>query len=190
MNLPFIDNQEFKNQNYETAKLTKGEYTECTFVNCNFENSDLSNNSFLECEFIDCNLSNVNVTYTIFNDVSFRGSKLVGVQFQNCNDFLLAFGFIDCTLNLSSFYQLKISNTKFLNCKMHRVDFTETEAKHVTFSKCDLKDAIFDASNVESSDFSTAYNFSIHPSDNKIKNSTFSKENCFGLLNSFQVRIK
>ena len=73
---------------------------------------------------------------------------------------------------------------------MHRVDFTETEAKNTTFSNCDLKDSIFDSTRLENADFSTAYNFSINPSTNPMKNAVFSKENCFGLLSSFKIKIK
>lgn len=190
MNLPFINQQNYKNQDYTANILTKGEYSECTFINCNFENSDLSNISFLECEFINCNLSNIGVKHTIFNDVAFKDCKMVGIHFQNCNDFLLGFNFLACTLNLSSFYQLKISSTKFLNCKMQQIDFTETEAKNTLFSNCDLKDSIFDSTNLLNADFSSAYNISINPSTNQLKNAIFSKDNCFGLLNSFQIKIK
>ena len=189
MNLPLTNNQNFKSQNYTLDRLPKAEYSDCKFTKCNFENSDLSNNSFLDCEFVDCNLSNINVSHTTFNDVSFNDCKLVGVLFQNCNAFLLAFSFKNCSLNLSSFYQLKISNTSFSNCKMHQVDFAETEAKNTSFLNCDLKDAIFDDSILEKADFSTAYNFSINPSNNKIKNAIFSKDNCYGLLNAFHIRI-
>lgn len=105
MSLPVIDNQTYNSTNYTTNKIAKAEYIDCTFTNCNFENSDISNITFLECEFIDCNFSNVNVMHTTFNDVTFSDCKLVGVLFQNCNDFLLAFSFMDCTLNLSSFYK-------------------------------------------------------------------------------------
>ncbi len=189
MNLPLSDNQNFKSQNYTIDKLPKAEYIDCTFTNCNFENSDLSNNSFLECEFIECNLSNINITHTTFNDITFIDCKLVGVLFQECNTFLLAFSFTNCTLNLSSFYQLKISTTTFLNCKMHEVDFTETEAKNTAFLNCDLKGSIFDATILNNADFSTAYNFSINPSKNQMKNAIFSKDNCFGLLSYFDIII-
>lgn len=189
MNLPLIHNQIFQNQDFVLNLLPKGEYTDCRFFNCNFENSDLSNSSFLDCEFVDCNLSNVNVMHTTFNDVNFKSCKIVGVQFQNCNDLFLAFNFKDCILNISSFYQLKINNTQFLNCIMHHIDFTETEAKKASFLDCNLKDSIFDNTNLEHANFYSAYNFTINPSNNKLKNALFSKTNCSGLLNSFQIKI-
>ena len=92
-------------------------------------------------------------------------------------------------LNLSSFYQLKINHTKFTNCIMHQVDFTETEAKNVIFKDCDLKQSIFDHTNLEHSDFTSAYNFNINPSNNKIRQATFSKETIAGLLHDFNIKI-
>lgn len=73
---------------------------------------------------------------------------------------------------------------------MHQIDFTETEAKKTSFIDCDLKDSIFDGTNLENADFLTANNFSINPSINQMKNSVFSRDNCFGLLNPFNIRIK
>jgi uncharacterized protein YjbI with pentapeptide repeats len=73
---------------------------------------------------------------------------------------------------------------------MHSVDFTETEVKSASFSDCDLKGSIFDMTNLENTDFFSAHDFSINPSTNQMKNAVFSKENCFGLLSSFNIRIK
>ncbi|GAB5566095.1 MAG: pentapeptide repeat-containing protein [Winogradskyella sp.] len=190
MNLPLIDNKEFKNKDFTTNKLPTAEYNECKFINCNFEASDVSNNSFLECEFIDCNLSNVKVKHTILNDVYFSDCKLIGIHFYDCNDFLLDFKFSNCTLNYSSFYRLKVNNTKFTDCKLQHVDFTEASANNVSFENCDLKDAIFDQTSLQKTQFETAFNISINPTINNLKGAIFSKENCFGLLDSFHVKIK
>ena len=73
---------------------------------------------------------------------------------------------------------------------MHNVDFTESDLQNASFSECDLTNSIFDSSNLESCDFLTAKNFVINPANNTIKNATFSKENCFGLLNSLQIKIR
>lgn len=73
---------------------------------------------------------------------------------------------------------------------MHWVDFTESNAQKSSFANCDLKSPPFKNTVPKSADFSTAYNYSISPSDNQIKHSTFSKDNCFGLLNTIKIRIK
>ncbi|WP_299117185.1 pentapeptide repeat-containing protein [uncultured Winogradskyella sp.] len=190
MNLPHIDNQNFTNQDYRTSMLSKAEYSYCAFTNCNFENSDISNIVFLECEFFDCNFSNVNVKHTTFNDTIFTTCKLVGVNFKDCNSFLMAFHFNRCNLSLSTFSELTINNTKFYDCKLHQVDFTFSEIKSCLFQQCDLQDVIFENTNLEKSDLSTAFNFSIDPSRNNLKNAIFSKENLSGLLKTFKIKVK
>ena len=58
--------------------------------------------------------------------------------------FLLQFSFTDCQLNFSSFYQLKIFNTNFINCNLQEVDFTESILKCAVFDQCHFKEAIFE----------------------------------------------
>lgn len=190
MNLPLTDQEYFSSKNFVKNLLPKAEYADCTFTNCTFENSDISNINFTECDFVDCNFSNVNVMHTTFNDVWFKGCKIVGVLFQNCNPFLLSFKFTNCILNLSSFYQLKINRTQFFNCNMHQVDFTETEAKYSLFKDCDLHLSTFDRTNLEHTDLTSAKNFNINPLINQIKNASFAKENISGLLESFNIKIR
>ena len=112
MSTPFITDQTFKNQDYTKVRLAKGEYENCIFRGCNFENGYVDNQNFMECEFIDCNLSNANLAHTTLNEVTFLDCKMLGIKFDDCNDFLLDFTFRNCTLNLSSFYGLKLKNQK------------------------------------------------------------------------------
>ena len=44
---------------------------------------------------------------------------------------------------------------------MHEVDFIESNLTSSVFDNCDLTGAIFENTNLEKSDFSTAYNFSV-----------------------------
>ena len=39
--------------------------------------------------------------HTTFKGITFKDCDLVGVLFQNCDDFLLTFSFTGCTLRLS-----------------------------------------------------------------------------------------
>jgi uncharacterized protein YjbI with pentapeptide repeats len=73
---------------------------------------------------------------------------------------------------------------------MHQVDFTFTEAKESKFSRCDLMNSIFNNTNLEKADFSTAFNFNINPAENNLKDAQFSKNNIEGLLNIFKIKIK
>jgi uncharacterized protein YjbI with pentapeptide repeats len=109
----YLDSKTFTKIDFTTIKIKKGEYDACTFTNCNFENVHASNIQFIECEFIDCNFSNAIVTNMAFKETSFINCKMIGVKFNECDPFLLQFSFKDCQLIFSSFYKLKIPNSKF-----------------------------------------------------------------------------
>ena len=95
-----------------------------------------------------------------------------------------------CQLNFSSFYQLKIPKTQFINCKLEEVDFTESQLQEVIFDGSNLKNAIFEATNLEKSDFTSALHFSIDPDANRLKGAKFSKDNLIGLLHKYKISIE
>lgn len=184
-----IEDEVFKGINFLTDKLPRGEYENCTFLNCDFAGSDLSGVSFLACEFRECNLSMAKVANTAFKNVQFKGCKLVGLHFDSCNPFLLAFLFDSCQLNLSSFYKLSIKKTRFENCTLHEVDFAEADVSQSQFTNCDLLGAIFDRTNLEKADLRTAYNYTLDPETNRIKKAKFSLAGVAGLLARYQIEI-
>ena len=190
MNDNFIENRTFKGKDYTLNGFPKGEYDNCTFINCNFSNLHLSNNEFVECNFEVCNFSNSNIKNTSFKEVIFSTCKLVGLNFSECNPFLLAFSFKNCQLNLASFYQLKLKNTKFINCNLQEADFAEADVSNSTLDNCDLKRAIFENTNLEKVDLKTSYNYSINPETNNIKNAKFSLNGIAGLLEKYNISIE
>lgn len=190
MDKAFIADKEFRNINFNQDTLAKGDYENCSFHGCNFSESYLDNQNFMECLFVDCNLSNANLAHTTFKEANFRACKMVGLKFEDCNDLLMSFNFDHCTLNLSSFYKLKIKGVIFNSCKLLGADFTETDLSGARFVDCDLQNAIFGQSILELTDFRTAINFQIDPDKNKLKKAKFSKENVRGLLTKYDICIE
>ena len=186
----YFDSEEYSKIDFSKTKIKKGEYDNCTFIKCNFEGIHASNIQFVECEFIECNFSNAIVKDTAFKDVNFINCKMIGVKFNECDPFLLQFTFSYCQLNFSSFYQLKIPNTKFINCNLQEVDFTETDLSNTFLDSCDLKLAIFERTNLEKTDFRTAFNFNINPENNRLKHARFSKGNLLGLLLEYKIVVE
>ena len=76
-----------------TDKLTKGEYTFCTFSNCDFSGLDFMHFRFEDCEFKNCNLSNCYWNETQLQQVRFANCKMIGNQFDKANPFLLELHF-------------------------------------------------------------------------------------------------
>ena len=186
----YFDSETFVKVDFTQQQIKKGEYDNCTFENCNFENVHASNIQFVECEFVNCNFSNAIVKATAFKDVVFDHCKMIGVKYNECDSFLLQLKFISCQLDFSSFYQLKIPNTVFIDCNLEEVDFSEANLQQSEFDSCNLKNAIFEGTNLEKADFSTSVNITLKPNNNRLKGAKFSNENVIGLLREFQIVIK
>ena len=184
-----IENKTFKKVDFTTDYLTLDEYDNCTFVDCNFSDSNLNNIVFVECEFIDCNLSLCKTQNTSFKDVRFENCKLLGLDFSECNPFLLAMNFEGCFMNLSSFYQVKLKEKSFNECSLQEVDFTEADLSGSSFSNCDLKRAIFDRTILLKANLSSASNYIIDPENNRVKGAVFSKDGLIGLLDKYSIKL-
>ena len=186
----YTEEETFNNIDFKINKLPNGEYEYCKFINCDFSNSVLSYCKFTECEFINCNLTMTKLTETGFRDVVFKDSKMIGLKFDECNEFGLDFSFENCIMDYSSFYQMEIKKTVFKNSQLHEVDFTECNLKGSMFNNCDLSMARFIDSVIENVDFRTSFNYSIDLDLNKIRKAKFSLVNLAGLLDKYDIDIK
>jgi fluoroquinolone resistance protein len=190
MNRVFNEGRKFENLNLRHSPLESGEYEECIFRNCDFSNSDLSGINFIECEFQQCNLSLVKLTGTVLNDVKFLNCKLLGLHFDDCNDMMISFEFDNCTLDICSFYKLKLKRTLFNNSKIVESDFTETDLDHSSFNGCDLLKTQFFNTNLVGVDFRNAMNYTIDPDQNRIRKAKFSIPGTIGLLDKYDIEIE
>ena len=189
MNRIFSEGKKFENLNFRKTAPEIGDYEECTFKNCDFSDSDLSEINFLGCEFLECNLSLARLAQTSFREVRFINCKLLGLHFEDCNNLMISFEFDGCTLDLSSFYKLKLKKTIFRNSKIIEADFTETDLSNSSFRDCDLQRTIFKNTNLEGVDFRTSDNYSIDPDLNRIKKAKFSLTGIAGLLDKYDIEI-
>jgi uncharacterized protein YjbI with pentapeptide repeats len=72
---------------------------------------------------------------------------------------------------------------------LHETDFTECDLSESVFDNCDLQRAIFFNSVIQEVDFRNAYNYSINPEVNRIKNAKFSLPGVTGLLDNYDIEI-
>jgi len=185
-----IENKHFKKIVFTKETLKVDEYDNCSFIDCDFSNSTVNNIVFFECEFITCNLSLCKTQNTAFKDVKFENCKLLGIDFSECNPFLLVLNFDNCFMNLSSFYKLKLKMRTFKNCSLQEVDFSGSDLSNSKFINCDLKSAVFDRTILVKTNFTSATNYNIDPENNKIKGALFSKDGLIGLLGKYKINIK
>ncbi len=190
MSQAFIQDQNFDKLDYTQEPLAKGEYENCTFTNCNFEETNLNDIKLMNCDFHDCNWSLAQLNGTVLREVNFKDCKMLGLQFETCNDFGLSFSFENCQLNHSTFFQMNIKKTIFRNCQLREIDFSESNLSNVVFDNCDLAQAIFINTVLDKADFRTAYNYSIDPESNRLKKAKFSILGISGLLDKYDIVIE
>ncbi|TLU55342.1 MAG: pentapeptide repeat-containing protein [Chlorobium sp.] len=190
MNTMLTENKVFEKISFNEHSLVKGIFEECTFNNCNFNSVDLSGITFRTCSFNNCDCSLTKLKSTILQDVRFVNSKLLGVQFHECNGFLLRLYFENCMLKLSVFYKLKLKNTAFKNCNLQEADFSEADLTGALFDNCDLLLATFMHTNLEKADFRSASHYSINPEINRIRKARFSIPGVTGLLTTYDIEIE
>ncbi|MDP2414547.1 pentapeptide repeat-containing protein [Daejeonella sp.] len=185
----YIVDKTFERVKFNEIPFEQGEYENCIFRQCDFTNINLSEIKFTEVEFIGCNLSMVKLERTAFRDVIFKESKMLGLHFENCNEFGLAFSFEDCQLSHSSFYRTKIKKTNFKNSNLKDADFTECDLTGSVFQNCDLAGVTFENTILEKADFRTSLNYSIDPENNRIRKAKFSILEISGLLDKYDIEI-
>lgn len=184
-----IEDQHFERKNPAQNPLEKGDYENCTFTQCSFSEANLAQFKFIDCVFEECDLSNATITKAGFQDVTFKGCKMLGLRFDICDAFGLAIHFEKCLLDHVSFYKLKLSNTIFKDSRLRETDFTEADLSAAHFENCDLQQAVFDQCNLEKTDFTTAYNFSFDPQNNRMKGAKFPLSGLPGLLVKYGLNI-
>ena len=115
---------------------------------------------------------------------------MLGLHFENCNQFALTFSFENFALDHSSFYKTKIKKTIFKNTQLKEADFTECDLTGSVFDNCNLQGATFEKTLLEKVDFRTSFNYSIDPEINRVKKARFSVTGIAGLLDKYDIEIE
>ena len=101
----YFSDKEYNKIDFELSGLEMGEYENCKFVNCNFSKTNLSKIHFDGCEFVGCNLSLAELSQTTLRDIKFTECKLLGLHFENCDQFLFSVSFDNCLLEAKAVIQ-------------------------------------------------------------------------------------
>lgn len=103
MEKSYIESASFDHVDFAVHPLGGTEYENCRFMACHFTNAGLDGIHFIDCTFQDCSFNLTRFGGTVLRDVRFVNSKLVGLHFEQCSDFLFSAGFDNCQLQLCSF---------------------------------------------------------------------------------------
>lgn len=171
-------------------KIGNREFDGCVFKNCDFSNATFMECTFIDCKFADCNLSMLKLPGTSLKTVAFIESKLLGIRFDECDNFLFAVSFRDCTLDYSWFSAKKMHKTSFINTSLKGVNFSNADLTASVFDNANLEGAVFDETILAATDFTTAYHFRIDPEHNPMKKAKFSTAGIPGLLDKYDIKIE
>lgn len=194
----FSNKTEFYEQNFFSLshpstiiedKLFEG----CQFINANFSESQFIRCKFVDCEFNNCNLSAVQFKASLFNNVTFFESKVIGVNWTMLNWPLIRlsipFQFYSSIISHSSFYGLELQELVIEACIAHDVDFREADLRRANFKLTDLEKSQFVHTKLNSADFTEAQSYSIDPTENDIRKAKFSLPDAIHLLDGFDIQI-
>ena len=172
------------------GQIVRGtEYNNCLFKKCDFTNSEFALCKFIDCVFEDCNLSMMKWGRSTLNNVVFKRSKLLGINFSLCEDFLFTVRFESCMLDYSSFMSKKMPKTYFIKSSLKEVTFTQAILTGSVFDESDLSGTVFSATDLTSVNFATALNYIIDPELNTMNKAIFSAHGLEGLLYKYNLKV-
>lgn len=196
--MDFYNDTEFVGEIFKGLECVEQTFHEKEFVHCNFINCNFSSSSFIDCQFIDCQFENCNLTMihvngTNFMDVTFVGSKLIGIlwyESQKRNYSLsMVLRFKESFIDYSSFFGMDLRKSTFENTTAIEVDFSEANLSKVRLNKVNLSGATFNKTNLKETNFTTATDFVLDPSTNQVRGAIFSMPEAMNLLYAFGVKI-
>lgn len=183
----------FNQLTLEDTRIENIEFQNCQFKQCKFHGVTFSKVVFTECDFESCDLSLSKFPGCKFSEVSFKHSKLVGINWTELYWPLIKLTsplyFYESNLSHSSFFGLSLADLILEGCKAHDVDFREANLNHASFVGTDLYNSLFTHSNLKHADFTDATNYSIDIQNNTITKAIFSFPDVIALLNHLDIKI-
>lgn len=187
--MEFHDDKTFISQSFAGQIVRGGEYNNCIFKKCDLKESQFVQTKFIDCIFEDCDLSMIKLDRCTLTHASFKGCKILGVNFSHCEDFLFSVEFDSCVLDYSSFMTKKMTKTRFIRSSLKEATFTGADLTGSVFEECNLLDTVFRQTNLSSVNFSTAFNFIIDPELNTMNKAIFATHSLPGLLDKYNLKI-
>lgn len=165
----FYDQTFKENDSINIEDLASAEFDNCSFHNITFQNISFRSSLFSECHFENCHFQSVDLLNTRMKSVSFKESKLTGINWSDCNS-LEEINFNNCKLDYSVFQNLDLRDLSASNSSFREVDFSGSKLIKSRFIDCDLLASVFSGSNLEDADFSGSGPLLLDPKFTKLKN--------------------
>ncbi|HNY18090.1 MAG TPA: pentapeptide repeat-containing protein [Treponemataceae bacterium] len=163
----------FEGVDFSGLALADHTFEDCAFLSCRFKELSLARVGFISCAFENCELVLVKLENATLNTVDFRKSKLVGVNFSDCNKFGFLPAFDDCLLESAVFFANCLKKARFIKSSIRNSDFIEADLRDACFDGSSLEGTTFQKCNLERADFREAFDYSIDPANNRLVHARF-----------------
>ncbi len=189
LNYEYYQDTVFSKQNFKGRVLREKEFCKCKFIKSDFYKTNLQSCIFEDCLFENCDLSLWIINGSRFTDVTFKESKIIGVQWNSAKPPIKA-NFYDCILNNSVFAGLNLNSIEIIKCQVWESDFSDANLTKAKICSSDLRNSTFHKTTLVQADFSDSTNYSINPNLNKLKKTIFNLPEAIALLKYFDIIVK
>lgn len=186
--------QVFEKHDLATQIIEHKHFESCQFKQCIFDEATLLNCKFTDCEFMHCSLNTVTIKGSMWNNVTFDNSKVMGVNWTQARwpqiHLASPLQFFSCNISHSSFFGLALAAINIQDCKAHNCDFREADLSSSNLTNNDFYQSLFNKTNLAHADFSDALNYHFDITQNNAKKAIFSFPEVINLLHAFDITIK
>ena len=183
-------NETFKAFDLPPEALQGSTFSDCTFIQCHFHAFNLSGVDFTDCIFDHTEISLPKMTNCGLHGVSFKDSKLVGVDFSRCSSHFFTISFRNCLIETCNFSSLKLNRTPFTDSTIRECRFTGSNLSEADFEGSDLERTLFHDCDLQNARFHAAKRYAIDPTANKVKGATFSLPEAVSLLTGLGIHLQ
>lgn len=147
------------------ADLGRKEFTGCRFVDCKLQETRWRGARLDDVLFAGCDLTRMQPRGMLAHDVSFKESKLMGVEWAELGQFP-RLSFHECVLEFASFVELGLRKVEFLGCKLGEANFLGADLREANFARSELRGAVIRGCKLAKADFSGAVGVFFDPAEN------------------------
>jgi len=184
-------NETFKSLELPSPEAFRGStFCDCTFVQCRFHGFDFSGVDITDCIFDHCEFSLPKMTNCGLHGVTFKDSKLVGVDFSRCSSHFFTVSFRNCLIETCNFSSLKLNRTPFIASTIRECRFTGSNLMEADFENSSLEKTLFHDCDLREARFHAAKHYAIDPTANKVKDATFSLPEAVSLLTGLGIHLQ
>lgn len=170
--------------------LEEKEYFECSFLGCEFIEKKFNHKKFFNCLFERCALTGVQLEKARLQQVVFKESKLMGIDFTLCDPTFLKLQFQKCLLRGCNFTEMNLKEISFEDCVVKECHFVQCNLEKANFRRANLEGTLFHKANLAKANFVEAIHYVINPLNNNLKEAHFSKPEVYSLLMDLGIIVE